>query len=435
MLGGLKVGVSETAAGYGISVVSGFRAVAERITTDGTLVREGGGVAEDAHPTKVGSLIDKVWYLPNLRHAWTLVKANHGTWGVDRQSLEAFEAHLDDELLRLQAALKAYAYVPLPGRRVYIPKPDGRRRGLAVPAVRDRVVQIALRLRLEGHFEARFAETSYGFRPGRSAHQAIGDVMASLHQGGEWIVEVDIAHFFDTASHERLLAAVAEVVADGRILRLVQAFLQAGVMEEGRKRTLVAGTPQGSALSPLLSNAFLNTFDHQMLAHGHRAVRYCDDLVVVCRTREEAEAALEQVHQILEGQLGLQLHPQKTRVVHITEGFEFLGFRFWRDDRGLRLQPRARAVQALRDKVRWITRCMQPHRVDQIVALLNPVLRGWGRYFRIGDLRRLGRRLDRWVRRRLRAYMAKRWRTTNWRRYSDSFFHRRLGLYSLQRSS
>ena len=354
-------------------------------------------MGEDAHPTKAGSLIDKVWYLPNLRRAWTLVKANHGTWGVDRQSLEAFEAHLEEELQDLQGALKADAYVPLPGRRVYIPKPDGRRRGLAVPAVRDRVVQTALRLRLEPHFEARFAETSYGFRPGRSAHQAIGDVMASLHRGGEWIVEVDIERFFDTASHKRLLGTVAEVVADGRILRLVQAFLQAGVMEEGRKRTLVAGTPQGACLSPLLSNAFLNTCDHQMLAHGHRAVRYCDDLVVVCRTREDAEAALEQVHQILEGQLGLRLHPGKTRVVHITEGFEFLGFRFWRDDRGLHLQPRAQAVQVLRNKVRWITRREQPRRVDQVVALLNPVLRGWRRYFRIGDLRKLGWRVDRWV--------------------------------------
>ena len=186
--------------------------------------------------------------------------------------------------------------------------------------------------------------------------------MASLHRGGKWVVEVDIEHFFDTASHERLMAAVAEVVADGRILRLVQAFLQAGVMEEGKRRTLVAGTPQGACLSPLLSNAFLNTFDHQMLARGRRAVHYCNDLVIVCRTREEAEAALEQVHQILEGQLGLRLHPEKTRVVHITEGFEFLGFRFWREDRGLHLQPRIRAVQALRDKVRWLTRRKQPRR-------------------------------------------------------------------------
>ena len=218
--------------------------------------QEGGSVAEDRHPTKVGSLIDKVWYLPNLRRAWTLVKANHGTWGVDGQSLEAFEAHLEDELRRLQAALKDDAYVPQPGRRVYIPKPDGRRRGLAVPAVCDRVVAQAMRLRLEPHFEPRFAETSYGFRPGRSAHRAIGDVMASLHRGGEWIVEIDIEQFFDTASHERLLAAVAKVVADGRILRLVQAYLQAGVMEEGKRRTLMAGTPQGGVLSPLLSNAF-----------------------------------------------------------------------------------------------------------------------------------------------------------------------------------
>lgn len=389
-------------------------------------------MAEDVHPIKIGSLIDKVWYLPNLRRAWTLVKANHGTWGVDGQSLEAFEAHLEDELQGLQAALKDDAYVPQPGRRVYIPKPDGRRRGLAIPAVRDRVVAQAMRLRLEPHFEPRFAETSYGFRPGRSAHQAIGDVMASLHHGDEWIVEIDIEQFFDTASHERLLAAVAEVVADGRILRLVQAFLQAGVMEEGKKRTLVAGTPQGGVLSPLLSNAFLNTFDHQMLTVGHRAVRYADDSVIVCRTREEAEAALEQVHQILEGQLGLRLHPAKTRVVHITEGFEFLGFRFWRDEEGLHLQPRARAIQRLRDKVRYLTRRNQPRRADEIVVLLNPVLRGWGRFFRIGDLRRTGRQLDRWILRRLRAFMAKRWRTANWRRYPETFFYRRLGLHSLR---
>lgn len=172
-----------------------------------------------------------------------------------------------------------------------------------------------------------------------------------------------------------------------------------------------------------------------MLAHGHRAVRYCDDLVVVCRTREEAEAALEQVHPILGGQLGLQVHPEKTRIVHITEGFEFLGFRFWRDDRGLHLQPRARAGRALRDTIRWMTRRKQPRRIHELVGLLNPVLRGWRQFFRRGDLRRLGWRLDRWVLRRLRAYMAKRWRTTNWRRYPAPFFYRRLGLYSLQRGS
>jgi group II intron reverse transcriptase/maturase len=389
-------------------------------------------VAEEAHLTKAGSLIDKVWYLPNLERAWALVKANHGTWGVDRQSLEAFEAHLEEELVRLQEALKDDTYVPLPGRRVYLPKPDGRKRGLAIPAVRDRVIQQALRLRLESYFEARFAETSYGFRPGRSAHQAVGDVLAGLHRGSEWIVEVDIEDFFGSVSHERLRAAVAEVVADGRVLRLVQAFLQAGVLEEGRKRTLVAGTPQGGVISPLLSNAFLNTFDHQMLAAGHRAVRYADDMVVVCRTREEAEAALQQVRQILKGQLGLQLHPHKTRIVHITEGFEFLGFRFWQDKQGLHLQPRARAVQGLKEKIRHITRRRQPRRVDQIVAELNLVITGWGHYFRISDLQRVVRRLDRWILRRLRAFLAKRWCTANWRRYPDSFVYRRLGLRALR---
>ncbi len=267
-------------------------------------------MAEDAHPTKAGSLIDKVWYLPHLRRAWTLVKANHGAYGVDRQSLEAFEAHLEEELQALQTALKADAYVPQPGRRVYIPKPDGRKRKLVIPAVRDRVVQQALRLRLEPYFGARFAETSYGFRPGRSAHQAIGDVLASLHHRGEWIVEVDIERFFDTASHERLL---------------------------------------------------LN-----------------------------------------------------------------------RDDQGLHLQPRARAVQRVKEKIRHLTRRTQPKSVDQIVAQLNPVIVGWGRYFRIGELRQIGRRLDRWILRRLRAFLAKRWRTANWRRYSETFFYRCLGLRSLQ---
>ncbi len=432
MLSGLRAEISTPVAGYGISVMSSSRIAPEVISTCRTLVRREGSVAENVHPTKAGSLIDKVWYLPNLRRAWTLVKANHGTWGVDRQSLEAFEAHLEEELQSLQAALKDDAYVPLPGRRVYLPKPDGRKRGLAIPAVRDRVVQQALRLRLEPYFEARFAETSYGFRPGRSAHQAVGDVLASLHQGSEWIVEVDIEDFFGSVPHERLLAAVAEVVADGRILRLVRALLEAGVMEEGRKRTLVAGTPQGGVVSPLLSNAFLNTFDHQMLAAGHRAIRYADDMIVVCRMREEAEAALQQVRQILEGQLGLQLHPRKTRIVHIAEGFEFLGFRFWRDNQGLHLEPRARAVQRVKEKIRQLTRRRQPRRVDQIVAEINPVITGWGRYFRIGDLRRVVRRLDRWILRRLRAFLAKRWRTDNWRRYTDVFFYRRLGLRSLQ---
>jgi group II intron reverse transcriptase/maturase len=338
---------------------------------------------------KVHSLIDKVYKLLNLYIAWEKVKANKGAGGVDKVSLEEFQQNLELNLQEIHRLLCEDRYIPQPIRRVWIPKSNGDKRPLGIPTIRDRVVQQALLNRLSRIFEPKFLDCSFGFRPNRSTHQAIERIEDHLKNGCEWVVEVDIEKCFDTIDHEIAIKRVKEEIADGRVLRLIRSFLEAGVMGEiDKSRNVLAGTPQGGVISPLLANIYLHPLDEAMTNEGFRVIRYADDIVVLCKTKQEAEAALGRIREILEGMLKLKLNSEKSRIVHKAWGFEFLGFKFGSGYSDYKI-PRDRAIRAFKDKIRFISRRHQPKSMSMIISELNPVVRGWGNYFIRGNCGRI----------------------------------------------
>jgi len=350
------------------------------------------------------SLYDKVYAQSNLERAWEKVRSNKGAGGVDRQTIASFERKKEQELRELHRLLREKRYRPHALRRVYIPKANGEQRPLGIPTIRDRVVQQALLNILEPIFEPLFHDHSYGFRPQRDTHQAIAHVRKAVSEGKEWIVDVDIRKYFDTVNHDLLLDAVNEEISDGSVLRLLRMFLESGVMENGVRMATEEGTPQGGVISPLLANIYLNRFDWEMAKAGYDVVRYADDFVVLCATQEEAHRAHEAVKNIIEGQLRLQLHPEKTRIVHHKESsFDFVGFLVHRRY----LWPRIKSLDKFKDRVKVLTRRQQPRNVQEVIHDLNYPLRGFGNYFRVADVKGLFEDLDGWIRMRLRCFMEK----------------------------
>lgn len=353
------------------------------------------------------SLMDKVCSLDNLRSAFAKVKRNDGSPGVDHQTIEMFEHDLETNLRHLAERLEVGDYRPLAIKRVWIPKPGSHeQRPLGIPTVRDRVVQGALRNALEPIFERNFAAHSYGFRPGRGCKDALRQVDGLLKAGNTMVVDADLKQYFDSIPHDRLLARVADKVTDGSVLALVEAYLTQGVFDGLAEWTPEEGTPQGAVISPLLSNLYLNPLDHQMAAAGFAMVRYADDFVLLCRTREDAERALTLVRTWTEA-AGLRLHPEKTRVVDATVpgGFDFLGYHFECGQR----RPRQKSLQKLKDTVRIVTRRLNGYSLDTIIQRLNPILRGWFEYFKHSH-RWTFERLDSWLRMRLRSILRRRLR-------------------------
>jgi RNA-directed DNA polymerase len=351
------------------------------------------------------SLMDKVYALANLRAAFVEVKANGGAAGVDHQTVEMFEQHLEENLAKLSESLKDGSYRPQAVRRVWIPKlGSAEKRPLGIPTVRDRVVQAALRHVLEPIWERDFAEQSYGFRPNRGCKDALGRVDQLLKAGYTWVVDADLKSYFDTIPHPQLLERVREKVSDGRVLELLEAYLTQKVMETTKSWTPEGGTPQGAVISPLLSNLYLNPLDQQMAQQGREMVRYADDFIILCRSQGEAVTALEQVRQWAE-QAGLVLHPVKTRIVDATRkgGFDFLGYHF---ERGMKW-PREKSLRKFKDTIRAKTRRTQGHSLKVIVKDVNRTLRGWFEYFKQSH-RNTFRPLDAWVRMRLRSILRKR---------------------------
>ena len=322
------------------------------------------------------TLIDKVFAERNLYMASSKVVGNGGAAGMDHQSTAEFEAHRREELERLAEALRTDSYRPQTVRRTWIPKPGSQDpRPLGIPTVRDRVVQTALLHVLEPIFDATFSDHSYGFRHGRGCHHALERVEALLQEGYVYVVDADLKSYFDTIPHDRLLDRVGEKVSDRRVLRLVKMFLEQGVLEGLSEWTPEAGTPQGAVISPLLANIYLNPLDHLTAEAGFAMVRYADDFVILCRSEDEALAALRQVAAWVAAN-GLTLHPDKTRVGDSRqpgEGFEFLGYRF---EAGRRL-VRKKSLKALKDKVRSKTIRSRGDSLERIVDDLNPLLRGW----------------------------------------------------------
>lgn len=383
------------------------------------------------------SLMDKVWKPDNLRAAFAKVKANRGGPGVDRVTVALFERHLERELDRLGDQLQTGRYTPQPVRRKWIPKGGGKMRPLGIPTVRDRVVQTALRNVVEPIFERDFAEHSYGFRPNRSAKDALRRVNLLLKTGYRYVVDADIQGYFDTIPKELLLARFRERVVDGRVLTLVEQYLNQSVMEDAQAWTPETGTPQGAVISPLLANIYLTPLDHVMALAGVEMVRYADDFVLLCQSQEQAQAALESVRQWMEN-AGLSLHPDKTHIVSMDENgsyFEFLGYRFKRHkDRDYRF-PRPKSEKKLREAIRAKTRRANGHSLECIIAQVNPILRGWFAYFQHSHYT-VFPAIDGYVRMRLRSILRKR-RKRKGRakgddnhRWPNAYFAER-GLFSL----
>lgn len=350
------------------------------------------------------SVMDKVYAPRAMTAAWERVRRNRGCGGVDGETVEQFAREAENRLRELSERLKKGTYRPLPVRRVYIPKPEGRQRPLGIPAVRDRIVQAALRNVLEPIFEREFSPHSYGFRPGRSAKDALRRVDGLLRDGHRYVVDVDLKSYFDTIPHQRLMALVEGRVADGRVLGLIRAFLEQGVLEDMKEWNPIQGTPQGAVISPLLANLYLHPLDVQMRETGYEMVRYADDFVVLCRTAEEAERAMRVVAQWVES-AGLALHPEKTRLVDVNEGgsFDFLGYHFERD----RHWPRSSSLRKFRDAIRRKTSRTDGRSLERIIADLNPMVRGWFQYFQ-HSYRTTFPYLDGWIRMRLRSILRKR---------------------------
>lgn len=378
------------------------------------------------------TLMDKVYEPHNVAMASSSVMANEGAAGVDRQTVDDFWEHYATEIKRLSEALRTDTYRPQAVRRVWIPKPGSKdQRPLGIPTVRDRVVQTALLHVLEPIFDSTFAEHSYGFRHGRGCHQALERVEALLGEGKVYVVDADLKSYFDTIPKDRLLAGVAEKVSDRRVLRLVEMFLEQGVMEELTEWVPEQGTPQGAVISPLLANLYLNPLDHLLAAAGFAMVRYADDFVILCQTREDAARALELVQHWVEDN-GLMLHPSKTKIVDArSDGFDFLGYTF----RGTLRLPRQRSLDKLKDAIRAKTPRTNGHSLECIVASLTPMLRGWFTYFRHGPWY-VYTNLDGWIRGRLRSILRKRrggsgrGRGTDHYRWPNVFFDEHK-LYSL----
>jgi len=379
------------------------------------------------------SLIDKVWAKRNLEAAWERVRRNKGSAGSDGKTIQQFESRRTEELARLQEELKGNIYEPRGIKRVEIPKPGQKgTRPLGIPVIRDRVVQTALKNVLEPIFEKEFCETSYGFRPKRSCKDALRRVQELLNTGHRWVVDADIEKYFERIPFEPLLKEIGQRVSDGRILTLIERYLKAEVLKDLESFIPEAGTPQGAVISPLLSNIYLHPVDVAMKEAGYEIVRYADDGVVLCRSEEEAQKALECLKGLLETR-GLNLHPEKTKVVDMEKpgGFDFLGYHF----EGAFRTPRNASLRNLREKIRARTKRSNGNSLRTIIATINPVTRGWFEYFK-HSRERIFNSIDGWIRMRLRSILRTRskrkgrGRGKDHQRWPNSFF-RSEGLFSM----
>ena len=390
------------------------------------------------------SLYDKVYRTDVLREAWRRVKANGGGSGGDGMTLSGIaKLGVDAFLSRLQEELKTGRYNPTPLRRVYIPKASGGKRPLSIPTVKDRVVQQAVRMVIEPLFEVHFSGSSYGFRPKRGAHDAVREIVKLLNWGLVHVVETDVEDCFGSIAHSRLMERLAQRIADGRVLGLIRAWLQCGIMDEGAIRSQTAGTPQGGVISPLLANVYLDALDQEWSrqamsrregANAH-LVRYADDLVIL--TDKDTELPSRLLMETL-ARLELRAHPKKTRVLDARrDDFDFLGFNFRKS-----LNPRSgksfplvlpsqKAQKAIRQKLRDATSPMVQHKIGEVVREVNPMLRGWVNYFRIAHSARAFGRVREYALCRLRRFLRRRQTRHGygWKNVPNEFFYGTLGLY------
>jgi RNA-directed DNA polymerase len=368
-------------------------------------------VGMSARPTDGGdaTLWEQIFSRRNLFAALARVEANGGAPGVDGLTVEALRPYLKAHWLEIRAALDAERYRPQPVRRVEIPKPEGSVRLLGIPTVVDRLIQQAIAQVLTPMFDPQFSEHSYGFRPKRSAHQAIEAAQAYLAEGYTWVVDIDLEKFFDQVNHDALMARVGRVVTDRRVKRLIHVYLISGVMVEGVVVASDEGTPQGGPLSPLLSNIMLDDLDTELERRGHRFVRYADDCNIYVRSARAGERVMNSVKQFIEKKLKLKVNERKSAVARATSR-KFLGYSFWKWKGVFRRRVATRSLERLKDKLRDLTSRTTGAPVPQLITRVNSLVKGWVGYYRLADTPSVFQELDEWLRHRLRQLLWKRWK-------------------------
>jgi len=367
-----------------------------------------------------GKSDERVWEAvfsrENMQTAQKRVESNKGAAGMDGMKVTDLRGYLKANWLEVSEVLESGKYQPNPVRRVEIPKPDGGVRQLGIPTVLDRLIQQAIAQVLTQLFEATFSPHSYGFRPGRSAHQAVEQSQEYIREGYDWVVDIDLEKFFDRVNHDMLMARVARVVKDKRVLKLIRAYLESGVMVNGVVMETEEGTPQGGPLSPLLSNIMLNDLDRELEERGHKFVRYADDCNIYVKTERAGERVLKSVKQYLEKKLKLKVNPKKSKVERATRA-KFLGFSFWKRKGEVFIRLANRTKERFVEKIRRLTKRTRSGKMEDIVSEVNRYTRGWIGYFRLATTPSVYLGLDEWIRRRLRQIQWKRWKrgTTRYR--------------------
>lgn len=382
--------------------------------------RQGGPRAEpspardERNPS--AELWEQVWDRQNLLTAMKRVERNAGAPGIDGMTVKDLRPYLKEHWLEIRAELESGTYRPSPVRRVEIPKPDGGVRLLGIPTVNDRLLQQALAQVLTPIFERKFSPSSYGFRPGRSAHDAIKRAQEYTQEGYEWVVDIDLEKFFDRVNHDMLMARVAREVKDKRVLKLIRAYLNSGVMINGVVMETEEGTPQGGPLSPLLSNIMLDDLDKELEQRGHKFVRYADDCNIYVKTKRAGERVMESVREFLEKKLKLKVNSKKSKVDRATR-VKFLGFSFYKRNGEMLIRVANRSLERFRDKLRRLTKRTRSGKLEDLIAAINTYTVGWIGYYRQANTPSVYEELDRWIRRRLRQLIWKRWKrgTTRYR--------------------
>ncbi len=365
-------------------------------------------------PTSTVSLMEEVVERENLKKALRRVQSNKGSAGIDGMTVIQLPEYLKTHWTDIRSTLLGGTYQPQPVKRVAIPKPDGGMRKLGIPTVRDRFVQQALLQVLQKRFDPTFSPHSHGFRPNHSARQAVAEAQQFLAEGYEWVVDLDLEKFFDRVNHDRLMTTLARSIADKRVLKIIRAFLNAGVMENGLVSPTDEGTPQGGPLSPLLSNIVLDELDRELERRGHRFVRYADDCNIYVRSERAGQRVMENVKRFITRKLKLKANESKSAVARPQER-KFLGFTFWKRKGEYRRGIAWKSLKRFRRRIQDLTRRGRGGTLEQVVAELNPLLRGWGGYFGFSETPQLLRDVDSYVRRRLRCLIWSRWQN-GWNR-------------------
>ena len=381
----------------------------DTVETEGNEGARSIGSLEPAEKNGVGSLLEKILQRDNLNAAYKRVKQNGGAAGIDGMTVDEMLPYLREYREEFIASIRGGWYKPNPVRRVEIPKPDGGVRLLGVPTVIDRMIQQALLQVLQPIFEPTFSESSYGFRPGRNAHQAITQAKEYYNEGYTSVVDIDLAKYFDTVNHDILLELVSREVKDKAVIKLIRKFLKSGVMASGLYSPTEEGTPQGGNLSPLLSNIYLTEFDRMLESRGHKFVRYADDCNIYVKSRRAADRVMESCIKYLEGKLKLKVNREKSKTGTPLK-LKFLGFSLYKTGKGTGIRPHVKSLERLKDRIRELTSRKQARSIEQILRRLKMYITGWLGYYSIADMKNRINALNEWIRRRIRQIFWKQWK-------------------------